>query len=64
MLVAYLYETTEDTLYQQEWSPIYDLEKTLPLFSDTTLENFTGIRGLIFEDKKIVDAALIYQKKR
>ena len=34
IMITYMYETEETTKYQKEWSEIYDLEKTLPLFEE------------------------------
>lgn len=64
LLISYLYQTTKDTKYLDTWSPIYNLEKTLDFLKEYTpeLKEFTGVRGLVFEDYDIKDSVLIYRK--
>lgn len=58
MLVSYLYGTTRNTKYEERFCRIYNLEKTLPLFENTTLET---VKSKDVEEKK--DSILTYQKK-
>lgn len=65
LLISYLYDTVEDTRYQEEWRDIYNLEKiseTLHEFSPT-FEKFPGISSLRFNNKDFKDSILIYQKR-
>lgn len=66
MMMCYLYRTTRDTIYRDEWDPVYDLEKTFEVLGDyiTHFESFTGTQGLKFEDENIKDSVIVYQKKR
>ena len=66
MLMCYLYRTTKDTVYKDEWDPIYDLDKTFKVLGDyiTYFESFQGTQGLKFEDENMKDSVLIYQKKK
>lgn len=66
MLISYLYETTIDTKYKNNWSPIYDLQKTFNILRiyNPSLISFTGVNGLKFQDDNMKDSALIYKKKK
>jgi len=66
MLMCYLYRTTKDTVYKDEWDPIYDLEKTFKVLEDyiTNFESFQGTQGLKFEEENMKDSVLIYQKRK
>ncbi|MBQ9072426.1 MAG: DUF3419 family protein [Bacilli bacterium] len=66
MLMCYLYRTTMNTKYRDEWDPIYDLDKTFEVLGDyiTSFESFQGVQGLKFEDENMKDSVMIYQKKR
>ena len=64
MLMCYLYETKEDTPYQEEWPDVYNLKKTIPLFKEyiTEFYTFEGINGISNNDDDIKDSVLIYKK--
>ena len=66
MLISYLYETTIDTKYKNNWSPIYDLQKTFNILRiyNPSLISFTGVIGLKFQDDDMKDSILIYRKKK
>ena len=68
LLISYLYRTTKDTPYQEEWQLIYDLDKTFQMLEDyrdhLSLFSFLGVDGLKFSDEEIKDSVLIYQKTR
>ena len=66
MLVCYLYRTTKDTIYRDEWDPIYDLNETFRVLGNyiTYFESFQGVQGLKFEDENMKDSVLIYQKRK
>ena len=64
MLVCYLYQTTKDTKYQNEWAKIYNLKevyKELKAYA-LELESFIGVRGIMFDSKKMKDSILVYKK--
>ena len=64
-LISYLYKTTKDTKYHDDWSPIYDLEKVFFLLKEynPNLISFIGVDGLKFEDSDSKDAILVYRKQ-
>lgn len=66
LLVSYLYETTIDTKYKDNWCQIYDLQQTFNILRDynPSLISFTGVNGLKFQDENMKDSALIYRKKK
>ncbi len=65
LLISYLWDTTNNTKYQDDWQPIYDIETMRHLLKDYpfSLEEFQGIRALRFKEESYHDAVLIYQKK-
>lgn len=65
LLISYLYKTTKDTKYHDDWSPIYDLEKVFSLLKEynPNLISFIGVDGLKFEDSDSKDAILVYRKQ-
>lgn len=65
LLISYLYKTTKDSKYQEEWSPIYNLENIYRILKEYSpnLISFKGIDGLKFNSSKMKDSVLIYQKK-
>ena len=67
MLICYLYNTTIDTKYCEEWADIYNLKKVYSLLGEyiTSMETFCGVRGILFEDEGYSrDSVLIYNKIR
>jgi len=64
LLMAYLYETTRDTKYQDSWCKIYDINKFFEIYKDKNIfmETFLGIKGIKFEDENIKDSVLILKK--
>lgn len=66
LLISYLYKTTIDTKYQDDWCLIYDLEKTFDILKEYNpyLVSFIGTDGLKFQDDNIKDSVLIYHKTK
>lgn len=67
MLICYLYDTTINSEYNEEWDYIYNLSKAYSLLGDyiTSMESLCGIRGIIFEDENYSrDSVLVYNKSR
>ena len=64
LLMAYLYETTRDTKYQDSWCKIYDINTFFEIYKDKNIfmETFLGVKGMKFEDKEIKDSVLILKK--
>ena len=64
MLVCYLYQTTKDTKYKEEWAKIYNLEEVYKEFNNykLQLDSFIGVRGIMFDYKKAKDSILVYKK--
>lgn len=61
LLISYLYSTKKDTKYRSDWSEIYNLEKTFEILKEHNpyMVSFIGVRGLIFEDEKLMDSVLL-----
>ena len=66
LLISYLYKTVRDTPYQQDWSPIYNLEKTFEILQEYNpqLISFIGVDGIKFSDSTINDSILVYRKSK
>lgn len=66
LMISYLYQTTKDTKYQEDWSPIYNLDKLFDLLKeyDPSLISFIGTHGLKFKDQNMKDSILVYRKHR
>lgn len=66
LLISYLYKTVRNTQYQQDWNPIYNLEKTFEILHEYSPEliSFVGVDGIKFNDKNIHDSILVYKKSR
>ncbi len=64
MMICYLYDTKKDTVYQEDWAEVYNLEKTLNIFPDAKLVNFLGVEGIRSQKTSVQDAVLTLQKKR
>lgn len=64
LLFCYLFNTTIDTKYKNEWSQIYNLKSTLEELKayKIDVETFTGVEGLKFNDDSFKDSILIYKK--
>ena len=64
LLISYLYQTVRNTPYQQDWSPIYYLERTFEILCNYKPElfSFIGVDGIKFNDKAIKDSVLVYKK--
>lgn len=64
LLISYLYKTTKDTKYQEDWCPIYNLERTFEILWDYSPEliSFIGVDGIKFEDENFKDSILVYRK--
>ena len=64
MLICYLYETTKDSKYYNNYAEIYDLKKLFAIFPPSCyLENFAGIDSFIFKDN-VKDAIFTYKKEK
>lgn len=65
LLISYLYETVEQSGYQEDCCPIYDLEKTLKMLEEYDPEfiSFQGVKGIKFNEEEIKDSLLVYRKK-
>lgn len=66
LLISYLYKTIRNTPYQQDWSPIYNLEKTFEILQEYNpqLLSFVGVDGIKFNDSTIKDSILVYRKSK
>ena len=64
LLVSYLYRTDKNTIYKDDWSIIYNLNKTFEVLKEYNIElkSFTGIDGFKFKDDNIKDSILVYKK--
>lgn len=64
MLVCYLYQTTKDTEYREEWAKIYNLKEVYKVFNNYVLKlnSFIGLRGIMCDWEKSQDSVLIYKK--
>lgn len=64
MLLCYLYRTTKDTEYKEDWQEIYNLDKASKILCDyiTNFESFIGVDGLKFRKPEIKDSVMIYRK--
>lgn len=64
LLISYLYNTVRNTQYQQDWQPIYNLEKTLEILQEYNpqLIPFIGVDGIKFNDNTISDSILVCRK--
>ncbi|MBP3921096.1 MAG: hypothetical protein J6D28_05995 [Bacilli bacterium] len=64
LLISYLYKTVKTTKYQQDWNPIYNLEKTFDILQEYSpkLISFIGVDGISFHDSTIKDSILVYTK--
>ena len=63
ILIAYLYQTIRETKYNDDWSMIYDLDRTLDLFpNDIEFSSFIGPRGIIHDCENIKDSVIMYKK--
>lgn len=63
-MISYLYDTNKNTKYKDDWSIIYNLDKTFELLKDyqTYLGTFTGINDFKFNSNNMNDSILVYQK--
>ena len=61
---TFLYDTKKDTVYQEDWAEVYNLEKTLNIFPDAKLVNFLGVEVIRSQKTSVQDAVLTLQKKR
>ena len=64
LLISYLYKTVKTTKYQQDWNPIYNLEKTFNILQEYSpkLISFIGVDGISFHDNTIKNSILVYTK--
>lgn len=66
LLISYLYKTVKNTPYQQDYAPIYNLEKTFEILREYNpeLPSFIGVDGIKFKDTTINDSVLVYRKSK
>ncbi len=66
ILISYLYKTVRNTPYQQDWNPIYNLEKVFEILREYNpqLISFLGVDGIKFNDSTISDSILVYRKSK
>lgn len=64
LLISYLYKTVKNTKYEQDWNPIYNLEKTFDILQEYNPElvSFIGVDGISCHDNTIKDSILVYTK--
>ncbi len=65
LLISYLYNTVRNTKYEQDWSAIYNLEKTFEILREYNPEliSFRGVDGIKFNDNTN-DSILVYRKSK
>lgn len=66
LMLSYLYDTKEDTPWNENYAAIYNLKKVREVFSEENLEliNFNAITDLKWQyQSDVKDAVLIYTKK-
>lgn len=65
MLVCYLYQTTKNTEYREEWAKIYNLKEVYKIFKNYLLElnSFIGVQGIMWDSNGVQDSILVYKKK-
>lgn len=63
-LLCYLYQTREDTEYNEAWAKVYNLNEVYKEFKDYILElnSFIGIRGIMWKNKELKDSVLLLKK--
>lgn len=66
LLICYLFNTKEDTKFEEDWSIVYNLEETLSILKKyhPTLLSFLGYDGIKFKDETIKDSILVYEKRK
>ncbi len=66
LLISYLYKTVKNTPYQQDYNPIYNLERTFEILREYNPEllSFIGVDGIKFKDRTINDSILVYTKRK
>ena len=64
MLICYLYDTTKNSEYDNNFAEIYDLKRTAKILKDYNYEliNFSGINNFLFGCNNFEDAILVYKK--
>ncbi len=66
IMLSYLYETKENSIWNENYASIYNLKKVREVFNEENLEllNFSAITDLKWQyQADIKDAALVYTKK-
>lgn len=66
LLISYLYKTVKNTPYQQDYNPIYNLERTFEILQEYNPEllSFIGVDGIKSKDSTINDSILVYRKSK
>ena len=65
LLLSYLYDTTINSKYNDNWEAIYNIKKILDMFKEYNLDikSFKGIYDIIHDINRIKDSVLIYKKR-
>lgn len=65
MVIAYLFDTQINMLYEKDWPPIFNLPATMALLKDYSPEfvTFTSPTGILWEDNRKPDSAIILKKQ-
>ena len=66
LLISYLYETTKNTIYQNNWPSIYDFDTVSFLFEkhNPELISFLAVKGIVMNNPSIQDSALLCRKRK
>ena len=66
LLISYLYETTKNTIYQNNWPSIYDFDTVSFLFEkyNPELISFLAVKGIVINNSSIQDTAILCRKRK
>lgn len=66
LLISYLYETTKNTIYQNNWPSIYDFDTVSFLFEkyNPELISFLAVKGIVINNSSIQDSAILCRKRK
>lgn len=63
LLFSYLYGLTEDTNYNPEWAPIYNIKRVQQEISpELTFHDFDSVKDFKYDTNTYKDGVLVYQK--
>ena len=65
LLLSYLYDTTVDSKYEENWDIIYNIPMMMEIFGSDNFElnSFVGTYGIVHDISKIKDSVLVYKKR-